>query len=44
MIKLIDGYWMDKNNNKWDTEIFSKEDAEKLSKTLIDCVNCKGWS
>lgn len=40
MLKKINGYWMDENNNRWDTKIYTKEQAEKFSKSLVDCYNC----
>lgn len=39
-IKQIDGYWVDKNNNMWDCYVYTQEQAEKFSRTLIDCHNC----
>ena len=33
-------YWVDENNNKWNCYIYSKEEAEKYSKTLISCSYC----
>ena len=38
-IKLIDGYWVI-GSNKWDASIYPQEQAEKYSKTLINCQNC----
>ena len=39
-MKQINGYWVDANNNRWNTEIYTKGQAEKCSKSLIDCYNC----
>jgi len=35
------GFWIDENNNKWDISIYTKECAEKLSLTLINCQDCQ---
>jgi hypothetical protein len=35
----IDGYWVI-GTNKWNANIFTKEEAEKQEKTLINCSNC----
>lgn len=40
-MKQIDGFWIDENNNKWDTKIYTEEEAEKRSKSLVNCYNCK---
>lgn len=39
-MKQINGYWMDENNNRWDIEIYTEEQAEKFSKSLVNCYNC----
>ena len=39
-MKQINRYWVDENNNRWDTEIYTKEQAEKCSKRLVNCYNC----
>lgn len=43
-MKLIDGWWIDNNNNKWLAEWYSKKEAKELSKSLIDCKDCVGCS
>ena len=35
----IDGYWVI-GTNKWNADIFTKEEAENEEKTLINCSNC----
>lgn len=40
MLKKINEYWTDENNNRWDTEIYTKEQAKTFSKSLINCYNC----
>lgn len=38
------GYWIDKNCNKWNCDEYTREQAMALSKTLVncfDCVNCR---
>ena len=39
-MKQKNGYWLDKNNNKWNSTIYTKEQAEKYSVTLLNCSNC----
>ena len=36
----INGYWTDKNNNKWDCEKYTKKSAKEASESLVDCYNC----
>lgn len=40
MLKQINRYWMDENNNRWDCGIYTKEQAEDFSKSLVNCYNC----
>ena len=39
-MKQINGYWTDENNNRWDIEIYTEEQAENFSKSLVNCRNC----
>lgn len=39
-MKQINKYWVDENNNRWDIEIYTEEQAEKFSKSLVNCYNC----
>lgn len=39
-IKEVDGYYVDDNNNRWDSKNYSKESIERYSKSMIDCTNC----
>ena len=39
-MKQINGYWMDENNNRWNIEIYTEEQAEKCSKSLVNCHDC----
>lgn len=39
-MKKINGCWVDENENSWDCEKHTKQEAERLSKTLVDCYNC----
>lgn len=32
---------MDENNNSWDVDVYTKADALKLSRTMINCQNCQ---
>lgn len=38
--KEQDGYWVDSNNNKWHTRMYTKEKAEKNSLSLTNCEDC----
>lgn len=40
-MKQINGYWVDENNNRWDIEIYTEGQAEKCSKSLVNCYNCQ---
>lgn len=40
-MKNINGYWVDENNNRWDADLYTEEQAAKLSQTMIDCKYCK---
>lgn len=37
---IITNYWTDENGNRWDCSLFTREEAEKFSKTLINCKFC----
>ncbi len=39
-MKKIKGYWTDLHSNKWDCNIYSKQEAKKFSNSLINCQNC----
>lgn len=44
-MRLMDGYWTDGDGNKWNSEVFSLEEARLHSKSLVycmGCVNCSG--
>lgn len=40
MIKQFDGYYVDEHGNRWSAQLFSRERAEALSKTLVNCKYC----
>lgn len=40
IVTLIDGYYVDSNNNKWSESSYTKRLATEASKTLIECKNC----
>jgi len=40
-MKEINRFWVDNNNNYWDAEHFTEEEAEWHSKSLLGCYNCK---
>lgn len=39
-MKRVGNWWIDENNNKWNAHLYTKNDAENYSKTLINCINC----
>ena len=39
-MEQINRYWVDENNNRWDIEIYTEKEAEKCSKSLVNCYNC----
>ena len=39
-MEQINGYWVDENNNRWNIGIYTEEQAEKFSKSLVNCYNC----
>lgn len=39
-MKRKNGWWIDENNNKWTVHCYTKDEAEYLSKSLINCSNC----
>lgn len=41
-MKKIGNFWYDDRGNSWDCE--SEEEAERLSKTLVDCRDCRDCS
>ena len=43
-MKNINGYWIDGNNNKWNENIYTKEQAELNSRTLVHCSYCRDCS
>ena len=40
-MELINGYWIDENNNSWDSRIYTKEQAQKCSESLVNCYDCE---
>ena len=47
-MEKLKGYYVDANGNRWTSEYFTEQDAEKMSDNLIgckdckDCIDCKG--
>ncbi|MGF6375036.1 hypothetical protein M2140_000070 [Clostridiales Family XIII bacterium PM5-7] len=39
-MELINGYWVDGNNNRWDSIYFSESKAFLFSSSLVNCENC----
>ena len=43
-MKNINGYWIDGNNNRWNENIYTKEQAVLNSRTLVHCSYCRDCS
>lgn len=43
-MKKLYGYWVDENNNRWYYGIYTEEQAEKYSGSLIGCSGCRDCS
>ena len=43
-IRTENGWHIDANNNRWNADNYTIEQAEALSKTLIDCSDCENCS
>lgn len=43
-VEKINGFWTDENNNVWNIKKYTKNEAERHSKTLIDCRYCRNCS
>ena len=39
-MELMNGYWIDENNNRWDSTFYTAEVAQKFSESLKNCRNC----
>ena len=39
-VKSDRGFWVDKNNNCWDSLIYTQEEALEHSKSLVNCIDC----
>jgi hypothetical protein len=39
-MKKINNYWTDENNNRWNRDQYTKDQAEQLSKKMINCKYC----
>jgi len=39
-MKKFNNKWYDSNNNSWDCSVYTEEQAERWSKTLVNCNNC----
>jgi len=42
MMKELNGYWVDSNNNSWYTRYYTEEQAISHSKSLVTCKDCEG--
>ena len=43
-MELKDNKWIDENNNSWDANKYTQDQAEKNSKSLINCSGCSDCS
>jgi len=43
-MKEQNGYYVDENNNRWDCNLYSKEQAKRYSESLINCSDCSDCS
>ncbi len=41
MVTLVGDLWVDYNNNSWDKNFYTEEDANKYSATMINCSDCR---
>lgn len=39
-MEKIDGYWVDENRNKWNTILYTEQEALQHSKSLVNCEGC----
>ena len=39
-MKKVNNRWVDAKNNSWNCNLYTKEQAEEYSKSLIDCRDC----
>ena len=39
-IVAADGYWVDAANNKWSTQVYTKQEALEASESLNNCKGC----
>ena len=39
-MKYINGYWVDDNNNCWDSTVYGEKEAKRLSESLENCHFC----
>lgn len=39
-ITFKDGHYVDRNGNRWNSILFTRKDAIRLSKTMKNCTNC----
>ena len=43
-MKKVNNNWVDDNNNSWNCDFYTEEQAEKHSKTLSNCSYCRNCS
>lgn len=44
MVTLIGKLWVDSNNNSWDKNFYTEDQANKYSATMINCSYCSDCS
>jgi hypothetical protein len=42
-MKQENNYWIDENNNRWNVDFYTEEQAITHSKTLIYCTSCRDY-
>ena len=40
-LALVDGMYVDGDGNRWTALVYPREEAERMSATMVDCVRCK---
>ena len=41
-MKKENGFWIDENKNRWNCSLYTENNAETCSKSLVDCRGCSG--
>ena len=43
-MQLLDGYWTDDNNNRWNKELLTEKEAKAASRSMKNCSGCLDWA